>query len=104
MLYLRFRSGCTGTAYARFFNPTVGLWEDSATGTAAGPLCAYLGASGMLGQDNTLVIEQGTLMGRPSMYTCASRPMRSFPAAASSFCAANSSFKSATSPCLCRSP
>ncbi|MDR7097818.1 putative PhzF superfamily epimerase YddE/YHI9 [Lysobacter niabensis] len=24
------------TAYARFFNPTVGLWEDSATGTAAG--------------------------------------------------------------------
>jgi predicted PhzF superfamily epimerase YddE/YHI9 len=32
-----------GTAYARFFNPTVGLWEDSATGTAAGPLCGYLG-------------------------------------------------------------
>lgn len=25
------------TAYARFFNPTVGLWEDAATGTAAGP-------------------------------------------------------------------
>src|SRR5262249_44241723 len=23
-------------AYARFFNPTVGLWEDAATGTAAG--------------------------------------------------------------------
>ncbi len=25
------------SAYARFFNPTVGLWEDAATGTAAGP-------------------------------------------------------------------
>ena len=30
------------TAFARFFNPTVGLWEDAATGTAAGPLAAYL--------------------------------------------------------------
>lgn len=30
------------TAYARFFNPTVGQWEDAATGTAAGPLAAYL--------------------------------------------------------------
>jgi PhzF family phenazine biosynthesis protein len=54
-------------AYARFFNPTVGLWEDSATGTAAGPLCAYLGASGMLAADNALTIEQGTLMGRKSL-------------------------------------
>jgi PhzF family phenazine biosynthesis protein len=55
------------SAYARFFNPTVGLWEDAATGTAAGPLCAYLGSSGMLAADNTLVIEQGTLMGRRSI-------------------------------------
>jgi PhzF family phenazine biosynthesis protein len=54
-------------AYARFFNPTVGLWEDSATGTAAGPLCAYLGSSGMLAADNTLTVEQGTLMGRRSL-------------------------------------
>ena len=53
-------------AYARFFNPTVGLWEDAATGTAAGPLCAYLGSLGMLAADNTLVIEQGALMGRRS--------------------------------------
>jgi PhzF family phenazine biosynthesis protein len=54
-------------AYARFFNPTVGLWEDSATGTAAGPLCAYLGSLGMLAPDNTLIVEQGTLMGRRSV-------------------------------------
>jgi predicted PhzF superfamily epimerase YddE/YHI9 len=56
----------TQRAYARFFNPTVGLWEDAATGTAAGPLCAYLGSLGMLAADNALVIEQGALMGRRS--------------------------------------
>ena len=53
-------------AYARFFNPTVGLWEDAATGTAAGPLCAYLGSLGMLAADNALVVEQGARMGRRS--------------------------------------
>lgn len=52
-------------AYARFFNPTVGLWEDSATGTAAGPLCAYLGSESML-PSGVLVVEQGTRMGRQS--------------------------------------
>ena len=55
-----------GDAYARFFNPTVGLWEDSATGTAAGPLTAYLNSEGLLADDAELVIEQGTMMGRPS--------------------------------------
>jgi len=54
-----------GVAYARFFNPTVGLWEDSATGTAAGPLCGYLGKEGML-PDQALIIEQGNRMQRPS--------------------------------------
>lgn len=54
------------TAYARFFNPTVGLWEDAATGTAAGPLAAYLGANGLL-RNNAIAIEQGTKMGRPSI-------------------------------------
>jgi PhzF family phenazine biosynthesis protein len=57
----------SGRAYARFFNPTVGLWEDAATGTAAGPLCAYLGAKGFLGPDNALLVEQGVLMGRRSL-------------------------------------
>lgn len=54
------------TAYARFFNPTVGLWEDAATGTAAGPLAAYLASEGLL-RNNELVIEQGTKMGRRSI-------------------------------------
>lgn len=53
------------SAYARFFNPTVGLWEDTATGTAAGPLAAYLGAEGLL-RDEKLSIEQGVKMGRRS--------------------------------------
>lgn len=55
------------TAYARFFNPTVGLWEDAATGTAAGPLCGYLGSEGMLAADAALIVEQGVAMGRRSL-------------------------------------
>lgn len=54
------------SAYARFFNPTVGLWEDAATGTAAGPLAAYLSSEGKL-KNNELAIEQGTKMGRRSI-------------------------------------
>jgi PhzF family phenazine biosynthesis protein len=54
------------TAYARFFNPTVGLWEDAATGTAAGPLAAYLAGERLL-KNNELAIEQGTKMGRRSI-------------------------------------
>ncbi|MHA7776344.1 PhzF family phenazine biosynthesis protein [Roseibium sp. M-1] len=52
-------------AYARFFNPTVGLWEDAATGTAAGPLAAYLAAEGLI--SDRIEIEQGTRMGRRSI-------------------------------------
>lgn len=52
-------------AYARFFNPTVGLWEDAATGTAAGPLGAYLESEGLIA--GAIEIEQGTKMGRRSI-------------------------------------
>ena len=51
--------------YTRFFNPTVGLWEDPATGTAAGPLAWSLVESGTLPGPG-VVIEQGHQMGRPS--------------------------------------
>lgn len=61
-------------AYARFFNPTVGLWEDAATGTAAGPLCAYLGHHGMLSAKKRLAVEQGRRMGRPSILTVVLAP------------------------------
>ncbi|GAA4254414.1 PhzF family phenazine biosynthesis protein [Dactylosporangium darangshiense] len=52
------------TAYARFFNPAMGIPEDPATGTAAGPLAAVLTAG-----DGTVVVEQGHAMGRPSTIT-----------------------------------
>jgi PhzF family phenazine biosynthesis protein len=54
------------TAYARFFNPAVGLWEDAATGTAAGPLAAYLASEGLL-PNKEMAIEQGSKMGRRSI-------------------------------------
>jgi trans-2,3-dihydro-3-hydroxyanthranilate isomerase len=54
-------------AYARFFNPTVGIVEDPATGTAAGPLAAHLVAHGVARPGQPLRIEQGTAMGRTSI-------------------------------------
>jgi trans-2,3-dihydro-3-hydroxyanthranilate isomerase len=53
-------------AYARFFNPTAGIPEDAATGTAAGPLVARLVASGAVPDDSTSIVEQGHALGRPS--------------------------------------
>lgn len=61
-----FDADAPATAYCRFFNPTVGLWEDAATGTAAGPLAAYLENERLLA-GGELVIEQGTKMGRRSL-------------------------------------
>lgn len=59
-------------AYARFFNPTVGLWEDAATGTAAGPLFAYLVSRGLV--EGRLLIEQGVKMGRRSVLSLSNGP------------------------------
>lgn len=53
-------------AYSRFFNPTVGISEDPATGTAAGPLAAHLVANG-IAHPGQIKIEQGTAMGRTSV-------------------------------------
>ncbi len=55
------------TAHARFFNPTVGLFEDAATGSAAGPLACQLIALGIAEQATAITIEQGYEMGRPSV-------------------------------------
>lgn len=52
------------TAYARFFNPTVGLWEDPATGSAAGPLAWWLNRDA--GDSRRAIVEQGHALGRPS--------------------------------------
>lgn len=53
-------------AYARFFNPTMGIVEDPATGTAAGPLIAKLVAEGRVAPGTPAVVEQGHSLGRPS--------------------------------------
>jgi PhzF family phenazine biosynthesis protein len=53
-------------AYARFFNPTVGIHEDPATGSAAGPLVSRLVAEGLVPDGAAVVVEQGHAMGRPS--------------------------------------
>jgi PhzF family phenazine biosynthesis protein len=57
----------SSSAYARFFNPTVGIVEDSATGSAAGPLACQLIAHGIAKCGETIAIEQGYGMGRPSL-------------------------------------
>jgi trans-2,3-dihydro-3-hydroxyanthranilate isomerase len=53
-------------ARARFFNPGMGLDEDAATGTAAGPLAAYLLHLGRLGPSGALTVRQGESVQRPS--------------------------------------
>jgi trans-2,3-dihydro-3-hydroxyanthranilate isomerase len=56
----------TAVAYARFFNPTVGIPEDPATGSAAGPLASRLVAEDVVPDGSAVVVEQGHAMGRPS--------------------------------------
>jgi len=54
-------------AHARMFAPGAGVPEDPATGSAAGPLGAYLAVHGVLPRHETaFVLEQGIEMGRPS--------------------------------------
>jgi trans-2,3-dihydro-3-hydroxyanthranilate isomerase len=67
-LYLAAWDATTGTARARsYFPEDDGVSEDPATGSAAGPLMAYL--HDRTGTDE-LLIEQGVEMGRPSRLDC----------------------------------
>ncbi len=54
-----------GKAFARGMLPW-GVYEDAATGSAAGSLGAFLVSNGKLGAGHTLNIKQGVEMGRPS--------------------------------------
>lgn len=56
----------TAIAHTRFFNPTEGIGEDPATGTAAGPLACYLAKYGKIATEATVLIEQGYAQDRPS--------------------------------------
>ena len=63
-LYLAHNEPASGRARARMFSRLVQEGEDAATGSAAGPLCAYLAAR--TGQ-RRVEITQGVEMGRPSL-------------------------------------
>ena len=64
VVYLAWCEPDKGTARARSFTRTAGMGEDPATGSAAGPLCAYLNER--VGCER-LTIRQGEEMGRPSL-------------------------------------
>ncbi|MFI7610902.1 PhzF family phenazine biosynthesis protein [Nonomuraea terrae] len=64
-VYTSARGEPQADAYSRFFNPTVGIVEDPATGTAAGPLAALLARTQRV-DGGLVVIEQGHKLGRPS--------------------------------------
>jgi trans-2,3-dihydro-3-hydroxyanthranilate isomerase len=51
---------------ARMFDSEFGIGEDPATGSAAGPLGAYLAEYGDLGKTWSVTIRQGEQVGRPS--------------------------------------
>ena len=58
-----------GTGYlaqTRFFNPSIGIDEDPATGTAAGPLAGYLESLGYINKDVDYQILQGEYVNQPS--------------------------------------
>lgn len=51
---------------ARMYDAELGIGEDAATGSAAGPLGAYLAAHALAGLPGTTVVRQGEQVGRPS--------------------------------------
>lgn len=51
---------------ARMFDVTFGIGEDPATGSAAGPLGAYLAEHGLAGMPGSILVRQGERVGRPS--------------------------------------
>ncbi len=54
------------TVHSRMFAPILGVWEDPATGSASGPLGAYLVRYGMVSDPHHIISEQGLEIGRPS--------------------------------------
>jgi trans-2,3-dihydro-3-hydroxyanthranilate isomerase len=55
-----------GDVMARMFDRYIAIGEDPATGSAAGPLGAYLSVHGLAGMPGRAVVAQGELIGRPS--------------------------------------
>lgn len=64
-LYL-FAVRSDGDVMARMFDRFMAIGEDAATGSAAGPLGAYLSRHGLAGMPGRTLVSQGEMMGRPS--------------------------------------
>ena len=60
-------AGSSARYRARLFAPRAGIPEDPATGSAAGPLALHLARHGLIGFGETLRIEQGIELSRPSL-------------------------------------
>jgi trans-2,3-dihydro-3-hydroxyanthranilate isomerase len=60
------RYSTTATARTRMFSVEFGIWEDAATGSAAGPLGCYMVHYGLAKSGEALRFEQGYEMGRPA--------------------------------------
>ena len=65
MVFSLNEEGAEVTAHTRMFAPRFGIIEDPATGSAQGPLGAYLIHHGLI-TNRSLLNEQGIEMGRPS--------------------------------------
>ena len=63
-----------GDVMARMFDPWMAIGEDPATGSAAGPLGAYLAAHGLAGMPGRAVVAQGEMVGRPSFLHVEAEP------------------------------
>jgi trans-2,3-dihydro-3-hydroxyanthranilate isomerase len=63
-----------GNLMARMFDATLGVGEDPATGSAAGPLGVYLASRGLAGMPGEALITQGEMVGRPSFLHLDVRP------------------------------
>ena len=50
----------------RMFSPAYGVYEDAATGSAAGPLAIHLIRHGRIASEQEIEILQGVEIGRPS--------------------------------------
>ena len=57
----------------RMFAPAVGVAEDPATGSAAGPLALHLARHGRISFGQAIEIEQGAEIGRPSLLQACAR-------------------------------
>lgn len=64
----------TEGATARMFDRELGIGEDPATGSAAGPLGAYLSRYGLAGMPGRILVRQGEQVDRPSELHVEARP------------------------------